>query len=177
MTHLRMMHVDDMFTFNNVNFDSYTETYRVSFYHNYIARWPGMCQIAQAVNGSIQGYMIGKSEDLSGGADLPHSLRGHVSAVTVDPRYRRNGVASQLMDNFEAVSEKQYKGYFIDLFVRASNKTAIEFYKRRGYIVYREVANYYGDEDAYDMRKATALDREKETLTPKATRIAPNEYD
>lgn len=45
--------------------------------------------------------------------------------------------------------------YFVDLFVRVSNKVAINMYKRLGYIVYRTVIDYYAgpededDEDAY----------------------------
>lgn len=44
--------------------------------------------------------------------------------------------------------------FFVDLFVRVSNKIAINMYKNLGYIVYRTVIDYYAgpgdvDEDAY----------------------------
>lgn len=42
--------------------------------------------------------------------------------------------------------------YFVDLFVRVSNKVAISMYQALGYIVYRTVLDYYSgnpDEDAY----------------------------
>lgn len=41
--------------------------------------------------------------------------------------------------------------YFVDLFVRASNASAIEMYVRMGYSVYRRIIGYYSDpdEDAY----------------------------
>lgn len=46
-----------------------------------------------------------------------------------------------------------YNGYFVDLFVRQSNKVAIKMYEKFGYTVYRRVIDYYsgsfGDEDAY----------------------------
>lgn len=44
------------------------------------------------------------------------------------------------------------KAYFVDLFVRVSNKVAINMYTNLGYIVYRTVLEYYSgdpDEDAY----------------------------
>lgn len=44
------------------------------------------------------------------------------------------------------------RAYFVDLFVRVSNKVAINMYKNLGYIVYRTVLEYYSgdpDEDAY----------------------------
>ena len=42
--------------------------------------------------------------------------------------------------------------YFVDLFVRVSNKVAVDMYHRLGYSVYRTVLEYYSgdqDEDAY----------------------------
>ena len=45
---------------------------------------------------------------------------------------------------------RRYNGYFVDLFVRVSNAVAIAMYKKMGYVVYRQVLNYYsGEEDAY----------------------------
>ena len=42
--------------------------------------------------------------------------------------------------------------FFVDLFVRVSNKVAVDMYHRLGYTVYRQVLEYYSgdtDEDAY----------------------------
>ena len=44
------------------------------------------------------------------------------------------------------------KAFFVDLFVRVSNKIAVDMYKKLGYVVYRTVLEYYSgdpDEDAY----------------------------
>lgn len=76
---------------------------------------------------------------------------GHVTALTVSPDYRRLGLAATLMNFLEDVSEKK-QCYFVDLFVRVSNKIAINMYQNLGYIVYRTVLEYYAgdvDEDAY----------------------------
>lgn len=45
---------------------------------------------------------------------------------------------------------------FVDLFVRVSNKVAVDMYRRLGYEVYRVVLGYYSggpsnDEDAYGL--------------------------
>jgi len=46
-------------------------------------------------------------------------------------------------------------GFFVDLYVRASNAVAIQMYGKLGYIVYRRVLGYYSadattaEEDAY----------------------------
>lgn len=58
--------------------------------------------------------------------------------------------------------------YFVDLFVRSSNKAAIRMYEQMGYSVYRRVLEYYSDpeEDAFDMRKALPRDVHKQSVVP-----------
>lgn len=99
---------------------------------------------------------------------------GHVTALTVSPTYRRIGLANQLMEMLETVSEKIYNGYFVDLFVRASNSVAIAMYQKMGYSIYRRVLEYYSgnadslaaDEDAFDMRKALPRDTHRQSIIP-----------
>lgn len=48
--------------------------------------------------------------------------------------------------------------YFVDLFVRVSNKVATDMYHRLGYSVYRRVLEYYSgevDEDAFGKNKGS----------------------
>jgi len=60
-----------------------------------------------------------------------------------------------MMDLLERVSDDVLHGWFVDLFVRVSNKTAIHMYERMGYSVYRRIRAYYegkdgtSDEDAF----------------------------
>ena len=55
----------------------------------------------------------------------------------------------------ERVSDDVLHGWFVDLFVRVSNKTAIQMYEKLGYSVYRRIKAYYegkdgtSDEDAF----------------------------
>lgn len=72
-----------------------------------------------------------------------------------------------------------YNTYFVDLFVRASNKTAIDMYEKFGYSVYRRVLQYYsGDsEDALDMRKALPRDVKKESIIPLKKPIRPEDLE
>lgn len=120
--------------------------------------------------------VMGKAEGIG------ENWHGHVTALTVSPDFRRLGLAATLMSFLEDVSEKcvfkilwlpfigavmklcyalilvcilnffRKRAYFVDLFVRVSNKVAINMYKNLGYIVYRTVLEYYSgdpDEDAY----------------------------
>ncbi|XP_065159917.1 N-alpha-acetyltransferase 20 [Atheta coriaria] len=173
MTTLRPFTCDDMYKFNNVNLDPLTETYGLSFYMQYLAHWPEYFQVAESPSGEIMGYIMGKAE---GHGDNWH---GHVTALTVAPDFRRLGLAASLMNFLEEVSEKK-NAYFVDLFVRVSNKVAINMYKNLGYIVYRTVLEYYSgdpDEDAYDMRKACARDVNQKSVVPLAHPVRPEDLD
>lgn len=70
------------------------------------------------------------------------------------PEYRKQGLARLLMNYLEKVSD-DHKGFFVDLFVRSTNKVAIEMYEKLGYSLYRIVNKYYSSsqdssgEDAY----------------------------
>ncbi|KAI9594858.1 acyl-CoA N-acyltransferase [Syncephalis fuscata] len=174
MTTLRRFCATDLFKFNNVNLDYYTETYNISFYLQYIARWPNLFYTAEAPNGTIEGYIMGKTEGRG------KEWHGHVTAVTVAPEYRRVGLARHLMDILEDISEDMYDGYFVDLFVRVSNTAAIKMYEKFGYIVYRRVLKYYSgidspDEDAFDMRKSLKRDVKKESMIPLDHHVYPED--
>ena len=161
MTTVRPFACADLFAYNDVNVDALTETYGLAFYLQYLATWPEYFSAATSTFGDVCGYVMGKCE---GDGELFH---GHVSAVTVAPGYRRQGLAKTLMGELELVTETAHDAYFVDLFVRASNALAIAMYEKFGYTVYRRVLDYYsGDEDAYDMRKAMRRDVAKKSVVP-----------
>ncbi|KAG5858460.1 hypothetical protein JTB14_025069, partial [Gonioctena quinquepunctata] len=116
---------------------------------------------------------MGKAEGMG------ENWHGHVTALTVSPDFRRLGLAASLMNFLEDVSEKK-RAYFVDLFVRVSNKVAITMYKNLGYIVYRTVLEYYSgdpDEDAYDMRKACSRDVNQKSVIPLTHPVRPEDVD
>jgi N-terminal acetyltransferase B complex catalytic subunit len=172
MTTTREFICDDLFRFNNVNLDKFTETYNIGFYLQYLIMWPDYNYVIYSPDGRMMGYILGKAE---GQGEKWH---GHVTAVTVAPEFRRLGIARKLMNLLELVSEKVYNGYFVDLFVRISNSLAIQMYKNFGYSIYRQVIGYYsGEEDAYDMRKALPRDVEKKSVIPLPHPVYPSELD
>jgi N-terminal acetyltransferase B complex catalytic subunit len=57
--------------------------YAGAFYMSYLSQWPESFVVAESPSGQLMGYVLGKAE---GEGKLWH---GHVSAVTVAPRYRR----------------------------------------------------------------------------------------
>jgi N-terminal acetyltransferase B complex catalytic subunit len=172
MTTLRPFTLPDLFKFNNVNLDVLTETYGCSFYLEYLSKWPQYFSVAEAPSGKTMGYVMGKAE---GEGELWH---GHVTAVTVAPEFRRQGLAKLLMNALESVTSEKYNGYFVDLFVRESNSVAVGMYKAFGYERYRTVLGYYsGEENAWDMRKALARDPGKKSMVPMTRDITPEELE
>lgn len=154
----RSMTTLDLFNCNNINLDAFTENFNTSFYLNYIAEWPELCIVAEASDGTMAGYIIGKMEGT--GTDW----HGHVTALSVAPEFRSAGVASRLMQVLEEVSDK-FNCYFVDLFVRSTNDVAVSFYKKLDYEIYQIVKGYYsGGEDAYDMRKCLSRDTKRSSL-------------
>eukprot|EP01026_Neomeris_dumetosa_P055501 TRINITY_DN5050_c0_g1_i5.p2 TRINITY_DN5050_c0_g1~~TRINITY_DN5050_c0_g1_i5.p2 ORF type:complete len:195 (-),score=11.92 TRINITY_DN5050_c0_g1_i5:149-673(-) len=172
MTTVRRFSCFDLLRFNEVNLDNLTETYHLPFYQQYMALWPEYCQVVQGAGGKIMGYILGKVEGEG------RTWHGHVTAVTVGPNYRRMGLARRLMDMLEDVTEKVHNAYYVDLFVRASNQVAITMYERLGYQIYRRVLGYYsGQEDAFDMRKSMARDKDKRAMIPLKRPVKPEELE
>jgi N-terminal acetyltransferase B complex catalytic subunit len=171
----------DLLEMNFVNLDQLTETYTNSFYGEYLTHWPEYQRIARhPTTGTVMGYILGKVE--GEGEDW----HGHTSAVTVAPTFRRVGLAETLMSHLERISEEVHNAYFADLFVRESNRIAIQMYQSFGYNVYRKVIQYYHsggpfttNEDALDMRKALRRDkqRSKSSVIPLTRPIRPEELE
>ncbi|XP_076463985.1 N-alpha-acetyltransferase 20-like [Babylonia areolata] len=173
MTTIRQFTCDDLFKFNNVNLDPLTETYGLPFYMQYLAHWPEYFQVAESPSGEIMGYIMGKAEGQG------ENWHGHVTALSVANDYRRLGLAATLMHSLEEISENKHC-FFVDLFVRVSNKVAVAMYEKLGYTVYRRVLEYYSgevDEDAFDMRKALSRDKEKKSMVPLPHPVRPEDLD
>lgn len=165
MSTIRPFRIFDLLEFNNINLDILTETFNVNFYGKYIIKWPEYCISILNCSGRFQGYLLGKVEG-DKNSTQNKNWHGHISAITVAPEYRKQGVARFLMKYIEEVTQTQHNGWFVDLFVRPSNKIAVEMYTNFGYEIYQTVYQYYSsadskNENAYDMRKSMPRDKNK----------------
>lgn len=189
MPTVRRVRPTDLLSLNLCNLDSYTENYDLNFYLTYLMTWPSLFQcVEEEESGKIVAYIMGKLESsppvhgTSTSTRSPLPWHGHITILTVSPPYRRLGYAKLLTTSLEQRCNES-AAWFVDLYVRASNRLAIEMYQKMGYSVYRRVVQYYSDdpngmaeeeedgegggggggggrEDAFDMRKP--LDRDKE---------------
>ena len=76
----------------------------------------------------------------------------HISTLAVHPRYRRNGVAQDLLE--AAIRRAQNMGAeWVTLEVRVSNLPAVDLYRKNGFEISRRKSGYYLDnnEDAFEM--------------------------
>ncbi|XP_023160781.1 N-alpha-acetyltransferase 20 [Drosophila hydei] len=162
MSCLREMHLDDLFKFNTLVFDPFTEVYRLSFFMRHLAQWPELAVAAITPHGQLAGFIFGKFQPGMDDTDM----HGHVCALTVEMHFRRLGVASLLMNHFAQMLD--YKNaWYVDLYLRCSNESAYKLYCSLGYCLRRVLLEYYPgdpDEDAYDMRKPLAIDVQQTSL-------------
>ncbi|TFK54689.1 acyl-CoA N-acyltransferase [Heliocybe sulcata] len=181
MSVLRPFRATDIFKFNNINLDVWTETYGISFYLQYLTRWPDLCCVQEAPSGRLMGYVLGKAEGTG------TEWHGHVTALSVAPEYRRLSLGRKMMALLEFVSDETYKGFFVDLYVRCMNKVAIGMYEGLGYSVYRRVREYYGnlglgpggrdEEDAFDMRKPLSRDPQRRSVRANGRDVVVSAHD
>ena len=120
-----------------------------------------MCAVQETAQGRLMGY--GTSIHVPSSRYLPQTLtplllslpvigkaegqnaerHGHVTALSVAPEYRRLGLSRKFMAYLERASDDNYRGLFVDLYVRCVNHAAIAMYESFGYSVYRRVRGYY----------------------------------
>lgn len=180
MTSIKPFQATDLFNLSPINLDPLTENFYLYFYHQYLYTWPTLSYKSVNETGDPTGYMLAKTE---GKAKEWHA---HISAVTVDPNYRRVGLGSYLCDQLKIVVEpaRPIHAWFIDLFVKCSNKTAITLYEKLGYSVFRRVIGYYDtsmtniekkkaddDVDAFDMRISLKRDINNETVRSNGRKV------
>ncbi|OJD35430.1 n-acetyltransferase [Diplodia corticola] len=189
MASIRPMTPMDLLHFNECNLDPLTETYNVSFYLEYLTKWPHLCKVIEGPHGKIEGYIMGKTESSPYPAPVPPFApstntdpnylpwHGHITCLTIAPSARRLGHATRLTQLLEQACDAE-NAWFVDLFVRAENAVAQRLYEGMGYSVYRRVVGYYNDDtDAFDMRKPLSRDKGRECVREggKEVRVSPED--
>lgn len=162
---------EDVHSLDLANLDRKSENFTLDYYFSYVNHHPNdffnirslspslIPRISDMIyNNPILAYIFGKRE-------YNENLCFHLSANSVAPSYRAMKLGSALLNMFEKAGD-YYKAYFVDLYVRASNMTAIRFYEKNGYSCYRRIFAYYSypDGDAFDMRKSIGMDPTKELM-------------
>jgi [ribosomal protein S18]-alanine N-acetyltransferase len=106
------------------------------------------CWIAEQPGSQLAGFVIIERAHLDG---LP---AGHIVTLDVDPKARRHGLGTLLMQTAEE-QMKQEGARWMSLEVAENNIAARHFYRNLGFITRGRIAKYYGGTiDAEVMEKA-----------------------
>lgn len=142
MIFIREFNIGDLGRVYEIEYKSFKDPYHPIFLLNLYEIYSETFLVALE-NETVVGYVISRVMNSS----------GHVIAIAVDPENRRTGIGKTLM---VATTERlKYLGVKdVWLEVRTSNRDAIEFYKKLGFIEGRIVKGYYSDmEDAIILKK------------------------
>lgn len=142
MMFIREFNLGDLGRVYEIESESFEDPYNPVFLLNLYELYPRTFLVALE-NGRVVGYVISRVVDSS----------GHVIAIAVDSKKRKRGIGKTLMEE----TIRRLRGFGAKnawLEVRISNHSAIEFYKRLGFVEGGIVRAYYSDlEDAILLKK------------------------
>ncbi len=90
--------------------------------------------LAEDEKGTLLGHLMGYVGDIE---SVTGEAQGWIFDLSVDPKYRRRGIARKLVEKFTEFVKKA--GYnFIGLLVTSSNKAAVALYENLGFVEERK---------------------------------------
>ncbi len=134
LVHVRDVASKDMQVILSIEYKCFPDPYPLPLLNRLHSMHPGTFLVAE-VDGKLAGYVIGA---------LRWGETGHILAIGVDPTYRKQGIASALME--QVMNRLRGKGAKLArLEARKSNVEAQQFYRRLGFKERGEIPYYYED--------------------------------
>ncbi|KAH8403279.1 hypothetical protein KR222_009683, partial [Zaprionus bogoriensis] len=171
MTTIRELRLHDLFVLNRVIFDSLTAVYPLSYYINKIIGFPELAKVTVAPNeqmvGFVFGHRVSKDDEqvIDPMKNKSNNNRGHVCCLSIDHDFRRIGLGRRLMRGFND-RLNQHRDWYVTLYVRSQNTSAIQLYESLGFVTTRWLPNFYqNNDDGYEMRKPLQRDVDRTCLT------------
>jgi [ribosomal protein S18]-alanine N-acetyltransferase len=140
---VRPMHFTDLEAVAQIERRVFSLPWSMGIFSAQLARETGIALVCE-IDGRVAGYLI---------ADMFVDV-WHLMNLCVDMAYRRRHIASDLLEAYFAITERQgHRGHTLE--VRASNKPGIELYRSYGFVATGVRPGYYSDdrEDAVIMWK------------------------
>ena len=171
---IRRARADDIPQIQVCNRASLPENYNDSFYARHLADWGHLAFVADA-DREVVVYVLGRVNErhteTPAGPGSTRPTEGHITSLAVSDRFRRRGVAKQLMVAVHDEMEKLVQTS--KLHVRCSNAGALQLYASLGYAVVDVVQGYYHDgEAAYLMAADLEAARENAARAPARADLA-----
>jgi len=140
---VRPMHFTDLEAVAAIERRTFTLPWSLAIFSGQLAREKGIdlvCEVGRRVAGYVVANMF---------VDVWHLMN-----IAVDEPYRRQHIASELLEAYFAITERQgHRGHTLE--VRVSNAPGIELYRSFGFVATGVRPGYYSDdpEDAVIMWK------------------------
>jgi ribosomal-protein-alanine N-acetyltransferase len=137
----------------NINMLTLPEHYSDYFFNSLLAELPEAFIVAE-IKTQIVGYIMCKIEfGFSNFRKLGFVKKGHVVSVAVLEAHQGKGIGTALMlEGINGVLSRKSDEIYLE--VRVSNETAVQMYKKLGFIIKSRLKTYYRDgEDAFLMAK------------------------
>ena len=137
----------------NINMITLPEHYSDYFFNSLLVELPEAFIVAEIKN-QIVGYIMCKIEfGFSNFRKLGFVKKGHVVSIAVLEAHQGKGIGTALMlEGINGVIRRKSDEIYLE--VRVSNETAVQMYKKLGFIIKSRLKAYYRDgEDAFLMAK------------------------
>ena len=137
----------------NINMITLPEHYSDYFFNSLLVELPEAFIVAEIKN-QIIGYIMCKIEfGFSNFRKLGFVKKGHVVSIAVLEAHQGKGIGKALMlEGINGVIIRKSDEIYLE--VRVSNESAVQLYKKLGFIIKSRLKTYYRDgEDAFLMAK------------------------
>ena len=143
MLQIRRVQATDIFSVIALAYDTLPERYNPSIFNQLYESFPEGFLVA-IHNHTLIGFLIGIKT-------TPNTAR--ILMLCVDEKNRKQGIGSALLKQF-LLFMKNHQIRQVELEVRTTNKGALEFYIKQGFIIQEKLRQFYQNgEDAYSMKK------------------------
>jgi ribosomal-protein-alanine acetyltransferase len=140
---IQRVQADDIFPVIALAYDTLPERYNPSIFNQFYESFPEGFLVAKH-DRTLIGFLIGIKT-------TPYTAR--ILMLSVKNNNRKQGIGSALLKQF-LLEMKNYQIKQVELEVRTTNQSALDFYLKQGFILQEKLRQFYQNgEDAYSMRK------------------------
>ncbi len=143
MLKIRRVQATDIFSVIALAYDTLPERYNPSIFNHFYESFHEGFLVAMQ-NHTLIGFLIGIKTTTN---------TARILMLCVNENNRKQGIGSALLKQF-LLYMKNHQIRQVELEVRTTNKGALEFYLKQGFILKEKLHQFYQNgEDAYSMRK------------------------
>ena len=125
-----------------INQETLPENYPEHFFREIHDRYAKAFFVVE-IEGTVVAYIMCRMEGGVSNFGLRWVRRGHIVSVAVLPAYRRQGLATQLIQESTKALASEYNAKEVILEVRNTNHQAIKLYEKLGFQRIRTLNAYY----------------------------------